>query len=140
VQIEGHYALISPYGRRGSPIGRWYLPCPALASTIDGLVTRAAMRLLAGWQAGASPGLPGRSVKRRSPMRPPSRTSFQYSALIIMAAVNVSLPTKFEMAVNLKTAKALGLAVPPSILLRADEAASSQSNLTLPPFSFRNQK
>ena len=27
--------------------------------------------------------------------------------------------TKFEMAVNLKTAKALGLAVPPSIMLRA---------------------
>ena len=33
----------------------------------------------------------------------------------------VQFPTKYEMAVNLKTAKALGLTVPLSILLQADE-------------------
>jgi putative ABC transport system substrate-binding protein len=33
----------------------------------------------------------------------------------------VQCPAKFEMAVNRKTATALGLSVPPSILLRADQ-------------------
>src|SRR5215470_18254142 len=33
----------------------------------------------------------------------------------------VQFPVKYEMVVNLKTAKALGLAVPLSILVRADE-------------------
>jgi putative ABC transport system substrate-binding protein len=37
------------------------------------------------------------------------------------AQLPVQLPVKFEMVVNLKTAKALGLTVPPSIRLLADE-------------------
>jgi putative ABC transport system substrate-binding protein len=37
------------------------------------------------------------------------------------ADLPVQLPTKFEMVLNLKTAKALGLAVRPSILLRATD-------------------
>ena len=37
------------------------------------------------------------------------------------AELPVQFPAKFEMVVNLKTSKALGLTVPQSILLRADE-------------------
>jgi putative tryptophan/tyrosine transport system substrate-binding protein len=54
-----------------------------------------------------------------------SRRSASYVDRILRGAkpseLPVQLPTKYETVVNLKSAKALGLAVPQSILLRADE-------------------
>ena len=101
------------------------LQSPLLTRDRELIIDRAAKHRLPAITSGAS------TWKRAAswPTGRASPTLFRRAAAYVDKILNgakpadlpVEQPTKFELVINLKTAKALGLTIPPSLLLRADQ-------------------
>jgi hypothetical protein len=88
------------------------------------------------WQATATPS--GRPPDRIANQDDSYRRVAVYVDHILKGAklgdLSVEQPTRFELVVNLKTAKAPGITVPPTVLARADPCRTGRRCLTVSPY------
>ena len=120
-EIEAAFAVLSEAGHKAVVVGAdpYFLNH---RSQIVGLAARYAVPGIYEWREFVELG----GLASHGPSLIGSQRQFgRYAARLLKgespAELPVIQPTKFELVVNLKTAKALGLTVPPALLARADE-------------------
>jgi putative tryptophan/tyrosine transport system substrate-binding protein len=120
-EIRVAFATVAQQARAAVTIGT----DPFFYSRPDQLVGRAAQHAIPTIYFHRSFGLAGGLITYGATFTDEFRTAGRYAGRILAGEKPNNLPivqpTKFEMVINLKTAKTLGLDIPPTLLARADE-------------------
>jgi putative ABC transport system substrate-binding protein len=121
VDIDGAFAEMTRWGANALVV----LPYATLLQERTRIVAMAASERLPAVYAYRENVEAGGLISYGADLTDQFRRSAAYVARILKGAnpgdLPVEQPTKFELVINLKTAKALGLTIPPSLLLRADQ-------------------
>ena len=119
--IDTAFAALAARGARGLLV----LDDPFFGAQRDRLVALAARHGIPAIYNSRSPVLTGGLMSYGSNPRDNNRQAGVYVGRILQGARPVDLPvmqpTKFELVINLKTANALGIAIPPNLLVQAEE-------------------
>jgi len=120
-QLDAAFAAIAGSGARGLVV----MPSPFAFASRDKLVRFAAARRMPAMYFAEDFTDAGGLMSYGPSISDSYRRAAAHGDKILKGAkpgdLPVEQPTKFELAINLKTAKAMGLAIPSSLLLRADQ-------------------